>query len=115
MYWINRTACDVLEEMRKLTKNLNVNSLDRYADTMPYLIEEAQSMYNKMEAGLGDQKNLRELAERCSDMKKEHKELKLEVSKLKAESKKLKGEEDTDEEKIEKILGSELLLDEWED
>jgi len=43
----NRTLCEVLEEMRQLIKHLNFSPL-------PGLIEEAQSLGNRMEASLND-------------------------------------------------------------
>jgi hypothetical protein len=64
---MNRTICDVLEEMRACNKTKNYAGLDG-------LIEEAQSMANRMEAGLYDQKDFQR-------MKKDYKELKKKLEK----------------------------------
>lgn len=64
--WINRTICDVLSEMRKCHETHN------YA-YLPGLIEEAQSMANRMEAALSDVKQIAEVSERwheCHDKEK---------------------------------------------
>ena len=58
----HRYACDVLDEMRNCVKTLNFG-------TLLGLIEEAQTMYNRMEAGLGDHKDLMELKENVSELK----------------------------------------------
>ena len=50
--YINRTVCDVLEEMRKLYETRNFSS-------MLGLIEEAQSMANRMEAALDDKRDVK--------------------------------------------------------
>ena len=97
MYWINRTACDVLKEMRDTTEHLNINTLDRYKDVMPFLIEEAQAMYNKMEAGLHNKNDLASMVDEHSEKRKQIKALKKEISELKREKKGLKGEKIRDE------------------
>lgn len=48
----NRTICDVLEELRQCYKTRNFSY-------MPGLVEEAQSMANRMEAALWDQSDLK--------------------------------------------------------
>ena len=53
--YLNRTLCDVLEEMRKCDKTRN------YAP-MSALIEEVQIMGNRMEAKLADRKDYYKLA-----------------------------------------------------
>ena len=93
MYYLNRTACDVLEEMRKLNKHLSRHTLTRHQEVMKYLIEEAQSMYNKMEAGLGDKRDLVSMSEEHAKQRKEYKKLQKELRELKAEIKEVKGEE----------------------
>ena len=52
--WLNRTICDVLEEMRRCTKTGNYSYL-------PGLVEEMQSMANRMEAGLEDVKDINQI------------------------------------------------------
>ena len=51
----NRTMCGVLEEMRQCYKHLNFAPL-------PGLIEEAQTLANRMESGLGDKQDYYALA-----------------------------------------------------
>jgi predicted RNase H-like nuclease (RuvC/YqgF family) len=74
-YYINRTLCDALNEMRACYETRNFASLLG-------LIEEAQSMGNRMEAALGDQKDLREMNEEWHRLKKEIKELRKERATL---------------------------------
>ncbi len=68
MWWINRTLCNVLEEMRKANDTRNYSY-------MAGLIEEAQSMANKMETGLMDQKQFQEMLDAKAELKKELKAL----------------------------------------
>lgn len=72
---LNRTLCAVLDEMRKACKTSNYSYL-------PGLIEEAQSMGNKMEAALHDNKE-------AKDARKTIKEAKTQLIALKAEIKAL--------------------------
>lgn len=74
----NRTICDVLKEMRTCYKTRNFSYLLS-------LVEEAQSMANRMEAALWDQYELK-------DLREESKRLKEEVKKLKSAKKELKDE-----------------------
>lgn len=62
-FWINRSLCDVLDEMRKLYETRNFSGLLG-------LIEEAQSMANRMEAGLGDKKDLIAMHEEWDGLRK---------------------------------------------
>lgn len=81
-YGLNRTLCDVLSEMRDCHKTRN------YAILLS-LIEEAQSMGNRMEAGLADVSDLREIREEVSDARKNLKEVKKSIkAALKTEVKK---------------------------
>jgi len=50
----NRTICAVLDEMRVALKNLNFSY-------MLGLIDEAQSLANKMEAAIWDQREIKDL------------------------------------------------------
>lgn len=61
---LNRTLCSVLEEMRKLHETRNFSGLLG-------LIEEAQSMANRMEAALHDNKDTANARKILSDLKKE--------------------------------------------
>lgn len=80
-YWVNRTLCDVLDEMRKCHETRN------YAGLMA-LVEEAQSKANRMEAGLGDKKDLLKMEEEWHTLRKEIKKLRKERDKLKKAKKK---------------------------
>ncbi len=75
--------CDVLEEMRKCDKTKN------YAYLLS-LIEEVQSMANRMEAALADTKDIKNLQEEISKMKKEIKTLEAKKKKLGGKTKKKK-------------------------
>lgn len=74
---MNRTVCSVLEEMRKCHETRNYTYLIG-------LIEEAQSMVNRMEAALWDQKDLKRLRD-------DYKTLKAEVQALEEQKKFLGG------------------------
>ena len=65
---LNRSLCDVLQEMRDCHKTRNYSYL-------PGLIEEAQSMGSRMESALWDQKELRTLQADISKLKKKKKKL----------------------------------------
>jgi hypothetical protein len=74
----NRTVCSVLEEMRKCFETHNYSYL-------PSLIEEVQTLVNRMEAALWDQKDFKY-------RKEEYYKLKEEVKKLKKTKKELQNE-----------------------
>jgi hypothetical protein len=67
--YLNRTLCDVLEEMRTCFKTYNFAP-------MLALIEEAQMMGNKMEAGLNDKHDVENMESRKNELVKEIRELK---------------------------------------
>ena len=73
----NRTICEVLSAMRDCDKTRNYSYLLG-------LIEEAQNLANRMEAGLWDQKAFVE-------KEQEYQELKKEVKKLEAKKRKSQG------------------------
>lgn len=83
----NRYVCSVLEEMRKQLKTLDEHNFDKYKSITALMIEEAQTMVNRMECALEDQSDIRR-------MKEERDELHIEIKKLKAEKKELKKEEE---------------------
>lgn len=66
---LNRTVCDVLEEMRTCLKVLNFSMF-------PSLIEEVQIMAQRMEGSLWDQKEITRLREEEKALKKKIKALK---------------------------------------
>ena len=76
--YLNRTACDVLTDMRACCKTLNFAAF-------PGLIEELQSMANRMESALSDNKDWEQAR---SELKKLEAEVKaLEDKKEQLESK----------------------------
>ena len=74
----NRTICDVFEEMRKCNESRNFTPIIG-------LIEEAQSLANRMEAGLNDKKDVENWTVKRQKLKKEIKELIKRKKKLKEE------------------------------
>ena len=78
MYGLNRYVCDVLEEMRTSVKTLNFAMI-------PSLIEEVQTMANRMEMALEDMKDLKSLKNEIHEKKEE-----LKILKKKIENKKKK-------------------------
>lgn len=78
MTWLNRTLCDVLQDMRKAHETHNYSYLLG-------LIEEAQSMGYRMEAKLNDIKDLEKLSESVRDMAKERDKLKAQIKTMKKE------------------------------
>jgi peptidoglycan hydrolase CwlO-like protein len=82
-YWASRTACDVLEEMRKCNETRNYCSLVG-------LIEELQGMCNRMEAGLGDKRQV-------AQMREDRESLKSEIKKLEKQKKELKSTKESNE------------------
>ena len=75
MYGLNRYVCDVLEEMRTSVKTLNFAMI-------PSLIEEVQTMVNRMEMALEDMKDLKGLKEEIVDKKEEYETLKDKIRKI---------------------------------
>ncbi len=64
----NRTVCEVLDELRKCNETRN------YA-YMLSLVEEVQSLANKMEASLSDKGDVKSWTEERAKLKKEIREL----------------------------------------
>ena len=71
----NRHICDVLQEMRKAYES-------RTYVLIPGLIEEAQSMVNRMEAALYDKSDMRYTLKTMKKLKKEKKALQDEIELL---------------------------------
>ena len=71
----NRLLCTVLDEMRECVKTLNFSYLSG-------LIEEAQSLGNRMEAHLYDIKDFDRLHENIKDLKKKKKKIEKKVEEL---------------------------------
>ena len=75
MYGLNRYVCDVLEEMRTSVKTLNFAMI-------PSLIEEVQTMANRMEMALEDMKDLKGLKDEIHNKKEELETLKDKIRKI---------------------------------
>ena len=71
----NRLVCNVLEEMRNCSKTNNYSYLDG-------LIEETQSLVNRMEAKLFDMREIKNLNEEIQKKKKEVERLEQKVELL---------------------------------
>ena len=80
MYGLNRYICDVLEEMRTSVKTLNFAMI-------PSLIEEVQTMANRMEMALHDMKDLEQLKMDIVEKKEELKKLEKKIAKMKKKKK----------------------------
>lgn len=74
-YYPNRTVCSVLEEMRKANETRNYSILLS-------LIEEVQTLVNRMEASLYDIKDMEHMLKEKSKLKKKLKALEAKVEKL---------------------------------
>jgi translation elongation factor EF-1alpha len=73
IFWANRTACEVLEEIRTVVK---VSSANGSAKAMLIaLIEELQVMFNKMEAAIADKRDFNDIREETSKAKQKLREL----------------------------------------
>ena len=75
MAYPNRYICAVFDEMRDACKTSNYSYL-------PGLIEEAQTMANRMEAALGDKGDIRRWNEERSELNEEIKKLRKKRDKL---------------------------------
>lgn len=82
----NRLMCEVLEELRKVYETRNFSY-------MPGLIEELQSMGNRMEAKLYDYGETEYIEEEIEKMKNQKKQLRKDILKLKKEKKDLKADD----------------------
>lgn len=71
----NRYVCSVLEEMRDQLKLLDHDNLERYKSHTKMMIEEVQTLVNRMESALQDWDDLENLT-------KEKRQLKIKVKKL---------------------------------
>ena len=78
MSYPNRTLCEVLEEMRGCYRSRNFASLLG-------LVEEAQSMGNRMEASLSDMDDIESWTEQRGKLHKEIKKLRAKKRKLEEE------------------------------
>lgn len=84
-YWLNgpnRYVCSVLDEMRKLNRSLSHLSMYRYKKMQFTLIEEAQTLVNRMECGLEDWRDLNDTTKKLTKIKREVKEKRKELALL---------------------------------
>jgi chromosome segregation ATPase len=88
----NRYLCDVLEDMRRCIKSLNFSPLKG-------LVEEAQAMAGRMEAALGDQKDLLRLQDELSKARREYRKLEREYNDLYEKVKKIRKSTEPEEDK----------------
>ena len=70
----NRTVCQVLEEMRQCVRTQNFSYL-------PGLIEEVQTLVNRMESALWDQNDIEHLRAEKKRLKKQVKKLETTIGK----------------------------------
>lgn len=92
----NRYVCYVLEEMRDQLKQLSWRNVKRYKQITGLMIEEAQTMVNRMESALYDWNDLKGLREKVKKKEKQVKKLKEEIEKLEEQKESLKKEENND-------------------
>ena len=71
----NRHACSALDEIRNCFKTYNFSPI-------PGLVEELQSMFNRMEATIQDKKDVEYYNKRRSQLMKECEELEEKIEKL---------------------------------
>ena len=83
-YYLHRTLCDVLEEMRSCWKTRNFAP-------MAGLIEEAQGMGNRMESALYEIKDLKKLRHDYLQARQDVKKLQAERRRLDKEVEELRG------------------------
>lgn len=74
----NRYVCDVLDEMRNTIETLNFSPLLG-------LVEECQTLVNRMESSLCDRSDIRNFKEELHDLKHEKRNLEIEVKEMKWE------------------------------
>lgn len=82
----NRYVCSVLEEMRTQLKSLDIHTVDRYKSITLMMIEEAQSMVNRMEAAIEDKQDINKMLKKRSKLHKE-------IAKLREEKETLEEKE----------------------
>ena len=82
--FIHRTICDVLEEIRQIDKHKNYSYLLG-------LIEEAQMLGNRMEAGLEEKHDLERYHEKANEAQKKYKKIETEIKTLGTQAADLKN------------------------
>jgi len=109
LYCVNRTVCDILDDMRKAYEVRNFSYLLG-------LMEELQHRANRMEAGLQDCKDLMELAQERSKLKAEVFSLREEAAKQRLLKFSPNGENIDNSENVVKTNDEWIAenLDKWE-
>lgn len=82
----NRYLCSVLDEMRSHVEHVSIFNLFRYKKSMSMLIEEAQTLANRMECGLTDWADIRRAHKELKGLKKEVEELEQKRDSIKTET-----------------------------
>jgi len=95
----HRYVCSVLDEMRDMVKTLRF-------DRCLGLIEEAQTMVNRMEARLYEMSDKESYEQRCRELKREKKEIYRELEDLREEAAELKEKKAEIEHEIKKMSRS---------
>lgn len=67
--------CEALTEMRDTLDKLNIFTMYRYKKVMSMMIEEVQTMGNRMEAGLSDKGDVQDYRDEIRKLKREIKKL----------------------------------------
>ncbi len=88
----NRYVCTVLEEARAALAKLNLVTLPFSKRHLATMLEELQTIVNRMEAGLEDKADYNSARDDLRDTRAELTKLEAEKAKLKAEIKALKAE-----------------------
>lgn len=72
----NRLVCSVLDEMRKMLDKLDEHNVPRYKSAQSMLIEEAQTLVNRMESALEDHDDIRRVRKELKKLEKQIKDKK---------------------------------------
>ncbi len=80
---VNRYVCSVIEEMRDQLKYLDYHSLERYKSITSMMLEEMQTLVNRMESALEDWADYEKMLSKRKKLKKSIKKLEAKESDLK--------------------------------
>lgn len=79
---VNRYVCSVIDEMRDQLKHLDHHSLDKYKSITAMMLEEVQTLVNRMESALEDWQDYEQMLEKRRELKAAIKKLKKKKTKL---------------------------------
>lgn len=96
-FYLHRTLCDVLEEMRACWKTRNFAA-------MKGLIEEAQAMGNRMESALGSMKDIAKIEKKFLALRREYKEANKELEALMANIEELRAQKEYFETAVHELV-----------